>query len=124
MNFANDRPIYLQLVEVFQAKISSGEWPVGKKIDPVRSLAQDYGVNPNTVQRALREMDSLGLTQADRTRGRFVTLDKDKVKDLTKDQVYQACEDFIRIAQDLDLDMDQALKTLKDYWIRREKEDD
>ena len=53
MDFDNSRPIYLQLLEEFKLKISTGEWGPGAKIDSVRNLASKYEVNPNTVQKAL-----------------------------------------------------------------------
>ncbi len=86
MEFDNDRPIYLQILEDFKSKISSGVWKAGEKIDSVRNLAKDYEVNPNTVQRALSELERDGLCKSQRTAGRFVTDDGDLIKSLSKNR--------------------------------------
>ena len=83
MDFDNNRPIYIQLLEDFKIKISTGEWEAGDKIDSVRNLATDYKVNPNTIQRALAELEREGLCESQRTIGRFVTEDEKKIKSLS-----------------------------------------
>lgn len=69
------RPVYVQLVEQLELALVTGEFPPGSRIPPVRELAADAGVNPNTMQRALQELESRGLLQAQRTAGRTVTAD-------------------------------------------------
>ena len=64
-----------QLVEQLELALVAGEFPPGSRIPPVRELAADAGVNPNTMQRALQELESRGLLQAQRTAGRTVTAD-------------------------------------------------
>ncbi|MDD3958867.1 MAG: GntR family transcriptional regulator [Oscillospiraceae bacterium] len=73
-------PIYVQLVEIFKVRIANGSWPIGTKMDTVRDLAVRYQVNPNTVQRALSELEREGLVYAERTSGRYITSDAEKVK--------------------------------------------
>ena len=75
MDFDPSVPIWLQLVDEFRRRIVTGEWPRGERISGVRELAGDLRVNPNTVQRALAELDRLGLTRSERTAGRFATDD-------------------------------------------------
>ena len=74
-NLDSDRPIYAQILERIQRQIVSGEYAPGTKIPSVRELAAQAGVNPNTMQRALQELESRGLLQAQRTAGRTVTAD-------------------------------------------------
>jgi len=69
------RPIYLQLQELLKLSIISGIHPPGSKLPAVRDLAIDAAVNPNTLQRALAELEREGLVHAQRTSGRFVTED-------------------------------------------------
>ena len=78
--FKDDRPIYSQLVEQIKIKIISGEWEVGGRLSSVRELAEQAGVNPNTMQRALAELERDGLVHSKRTSGRFVTEDEDMIK--------------------------------------------
>ena len=73
MEFDTKSPIWLQLVEEFSRRICVGEWQTGARLPGVRDLAADLKVNPNTVQRALAELDRQGITYSERTAGRFVT---------------------------------------------------
>ncbi|OOB77372.1 MAG: GntR family transcriptional regulator [Epulopiscium sp. Nele67-Bin002] len=80
--FDNDKPIYIQLINILKLKIISGEIGVGEKLSSVRELAQMAGVNPNTMQRALAELEREGLVHSNRTAGRFVTEDKNLIVDV------------------------------------------
>ena len=73
--FDAGRPIYAQIVERLKAKILAGEYPPGGHLDSVRDLAAVAGVNPNTMQRALAQLESEGLVRTERTSGRYVTED-------------------------------------------------
>ena len=74
-NFRSDLPIYTQLIGQMEQDIASGTLPPGERLPSVRDLAADLGVNPNTVQRALQELERAGLIYTQRTSGRFVTED-------------------------------------------------
>ena len=71
----DDRPIWLQLTEQMTRRIITGVYPPGSKLPPVRELAAEAGVNPNTMQRALAQLEAEGLVYTERTTGRFVTED-------------------------------------------------
>ncbi|MGL5692848.1 MAG: GntR family transcriptional regulator [Peptostreptococcaceae bacterium] len=77
--FNNNKPIYLQIVDILKLKIISGEIEVGSKIKSVRDLALEFEVNPNTMQRALAELERENLVYSQRTSGRFVTNDIDTI---------------------------------------------
>lgn len=72
-NFRSDQPIYSQLTQRLTEAIVSGIYAPGEKLPSVRELAVEAGVNPNTVQRALAELERDGLVFSQRTTGRFVT---------------------------------------------------
>ena len=74
--FDTSRPIYAQIVERLKAKILAGVYPPGGHLDSVRDLAAAAGVNPNTMQRALTELERDGLVYSQRTSGRYVTEDR------------------------------------------------
>lgn len=80
--FKDDRPIYSQLVEQIKIKIISGEWELGSRLSSIRELAEQAGVNPNTMQRALAELERDGLVHSKRTSGRFVTEDENMIKNV------------------------------------------
>ena len=90
-NLNSDRPIYAQILEVIQLRIIAGQYKSGDKIPSVRELAAEAGVNPNTMQKALSELERSGLVMAQRTSGRIVTEDMDMIKQtrnmLAKEQV-------------------------------------
>mgnify|MGYP000506061067 CR=1 FL=1 len=73
--FDSSRPIYAQLVERLKAKILAGTYPPGGHLDSVRDMAAAAGVNPNTMQRALAQLETEGLVRTERTAGRYVTED-------------------------------------------------
>lgn len=73
--FSNDAPIYTQLIRQVKAGIVTGAFPPGERLPSVRDLATEAGVNPNTMQRALAELERDGLVYSQRTAGRFVTED-------------------------------------------------
>ena len=68
-------PIYLQIMERIKQRILLGEWKSGERIQPVRELAVEFGVNPNTMQRSLSELERDGLLFSERTTGRYITRD-------------------------------------------------
>ena len=72
-NFRSDQPIYSQLTQRLTEAIVSGIYAPGEKLPSVRELAVEAGVNPNTVQRALADLERDGLVFSQRTAGRFVT---------------------------------------------------
>lgn len=81
----NNKPIYIQLLEQVKLKIISGEIPIGSKLDSVRALAQEAEVNPNTMQKALSELEREGLVFSKRTSGRYVTDDKEKIESMREE---------------------------------------
>ncbi|WP_455537776.1 GntR family transcriptional regulator [Terrisporobacter sp.] len=81
----NNKPVYIQLVDQIKSKIISGEFNLGEKIDSVRSLAEDAQVNPNTMQKALVELERQGLVFSKRTSGRFVTDDEELIKSMKEE---------------------------------------
>ena len=78
-NFSGDRPIYAQLVERLRLRIVTGEYPPGERLPSVRELAEQAGVNPNTMQRAMAELERTGIVFSQRTSGRFVTEDAERI---------------------------------------------
>ena len=78
--FDSSRPIYAQLVERLKARILAGTYPPGGHLDSVRDLAAAAGVNPNTMQRALAQLETEGLVRTERTSGRYVTEDTELIE--------------------------------------------
>jgi GntR family transcriptional regulator len=77
--FDNNAPIYSQLIDRIKLGIVSGELPPGARLPSVRDMATEAGVNPNTMQRALQELEREALVFSQRTSGRFVTEDENVI---------------------------------------------
>jgi DNA-binding transcriptional regulator YhcF (GntR family) len=78
-SFTSDAPIYLQAAQVIKLRILKGEYPPGEGIPSVRDLAQEAAVNPNTMQKALSLLESEGLLTTQRTAGRRVTEEQERL---------------------------------------------
>lgn len=90
----SDRPIYAQLVERIQTEIVSGYYPPGGKLPSVRELASVAAVNPNTMQKAFAELERSGLIVTQRTNGRTVTEDVEKINRIRQKLADEHVESF------------------------------
>lgn len=95
-NITAGRPVYVQLIEQLELALVTGEFPPGSRIPPVRELAASAGVNPNTMQRALQDLESRGLLQAQRTAGRTVTANDDILQALRRKRAATLARDFLQ----------------------------
>ena len=84
-NLSADRPIYAQLIEQITSAIVAGEYQPREKLPSVRDLAEEAAVNPNTMQKALAELERSGLVYTQRTAGRYITEDKAMLKKIKED---------------------------------------
>lgn len=100
-NIADDRPIWIQLSEQLTAQIASGMYQPGQRLPSVREFASDAGVNPNTMQRALADLESKGLIITNRTAGRSVTLDMETIKQLRNDRAMDKVRQFLAQMKEL-----------------------
>ena len=108
--FDNQRPIYTQLVEIITLRIVSGEYAPGTRLPSVRELAAFAAVNPNTMQRALAELERQGLVRSERTSGRYVTDDAARIETARRDQAEQILNDFFQRMAELGVGPAQALR--------------
>ena len=93
--FSNEMPIYSQLVEQIKIGIVSGMFPLGERLPSVRDLATEAGVNPNTMQRAMTELERDGLVYSQRTAGRFVTEDHAVIQAAKRDLAQRHIHAFL-----------------------------
>ncbi len=116
MQFDPTQPIWLQLVDEFSRRISVGTWPAGERIPGVRELAADLGVNPNTVQRALAELERRELCRSERTAGRFVTEEKGRIRALREELALGVADEFVTRARGFGLSLDVAQGLIAHLW--------
>lgn len=114
-HFDGDRPIYAQLVEHIQFQIAAGVYPPGAKLPSVRDLAAEAEVNPNTMQRALAELETEGLIFAQRTSGRFVTQDSEAIRQSRQRLSQGIIQGFLKSMSSLGCSPQQSLEILKHY---------
>jgi GntR family transcriptional regulator len=121
MEFKTDQPIYLQIMALIQNQIVSGALTKGEKIPAVRELALTLSTNPNTVQRALSELEREAIVFSKRGLGRFVTEDDTKIANLKQSEITQVIQTFMTDMQALGLSQKEILKTIERYMAKMEE---
>lgn len=112
-NFDNNIPIYIQIVESLKIDIISGILKPGEKLLSVRDLAIKTKVNPNTMQKALIELEELGLIFTERTNGKYVTTDKKLIEKYKKKYALELSNKYISNMENIGFDKDEILEYLK-----------
>ena len=112
-NLDSDRPIYSQILERIQMQIAAGIYEPGEKIPSVRELAADAGVNPNTMQKALAELERRGLVITLRTSGRVVTEDLNMIRETKNQLAKEQIEEFLKRMKALGFEREDILIMLK-----------
>ncbi len=112
-NLNSDRPIYAQILEEMQLRIVTGLYKPGAKIPSVRDLATEAGVNPNTMQKALAELERSGLVMAQRTSGRIVTEDMEMIRETRNKIAQEQIKDFVDKMQKLGFQKEEIIKLLE-----------
>ena len=120
--FQPDRPIYSQLMEQIKRRIITGEYPPGEKMPSVRELAMEAAVNPNTMQRAFAQLAQEGLLHTQRTSGRFVTEDRERIMSIKEDLARNLAMDFLRSMQELGYSDSQTVTVLEAARLQAEKD--
>jgi DNA-binding transcriptional regulator YhcF (GntR family) len=112
--FDNERPIYIQLVEQLRIAVVSGAYEPGERLPSVRELALTAKVNPNTMQRALTELEDEGLIYTERTNGKFVT-EKSAVIDGARRALAEGkAQRYLGEMESIGISFEDALNYLRD----------
>ena len=114
MEFNSSLPIHSQISENIRRRIASGGIKPGDRMKPVRELALEWGVNPNTMQRALAALESEGLLYAERTSGRFVTSDQEAIRRTREHLLREEVGRFTGAVTSLGLDIRDAIRILEE----------
>lgn len=108
-NLTSDRPIFMQIIEIIQLDIVSGKYAPGDKLPSVRDLASEAAVNPNTMQKALAELERSGLVFSQRTSGRFITEDVKMIEELKSNLAKEKIEEFLDSMQKLGFQKEETI---------------
>lgn len=112
--FDPGRPIYAQLCELLTQAIVSGEFAPGQRLPGVRDMAMQYGVNPNTVQRTMAELERQELVYSERTAGRFVTTDEKRIAAIRRAAALEQAILFLQKMASLGIDKEEIRNLLID----------
>ena len=119
--FDNQRPIYSQIIEYIKLTIVSGRLKPGEKLLSVRELAAVAGVNPNTMQKALSELESTGLVHSNRTSGRFVCEDLSQIQKAKNELAKENIALFLSKMEKIGIDKDECIALLNNFKGGEEK---
>ncbi len=112
--FNNTTPIYMQIVENIKLQIISGELEPLSRLPSVRELAVSVKVNPNTVQKALSELETTGLIFTERTNGKFVTDNISLIEKFKEEYAATLCRDFLFNIQKAGFTESDAINYIKE----------
>ena len=120
--FDNNVPLYLQVIDIIKKKIISGDYQPGDQLESVRDLAGEFEINPNTIQRALSELENQGLLFSQRTRGRYVTEDTNLIKEERFKMSQVLIEESIKALYDLGFTNEDILDAYKIVLFKEGKD--
>lgn len=121
--FTDDIPIYLQIMNQIKEKIAAGVLKPGEKVPSVRELALSAGVNPNTMQKALSELEREGVLYSQRTAGRFVSESDKGVEGLQKQMAREQIIHFAQAMEKLGYQPEETLRMFERYVSENQKEE-
>lgn len=112
-NIRGDQPIYSQLVAQMKLGIVSGAYKPGERLVSVRDMAAEAGVNPNTMQRALQELEREGVVYTMRTAGRFVTEDGTMIDAMKKKLASEQIDSFLGAMEKLGYKPEETISLIR-----------
>ncbi len=115
-NLEDNMPIYMQIMNRIRDAIASGELVAGDKVPSVREFASEFEVNPNTMQRALMELEREGILVSERAIGRFVTDDRSRIDAMRREAGSRAADAFIRQMADLGFSEEEMLDFFRERY--------
>ena len=117
-SFTNDKPVYVQIIDELMSRIASGVYQPGERIPSVRDLAEEARVNPNTMQRALAEIERSGYIISLRTSGRFITEDSELIAQLSDQRADEVIGSFCETSRKIGISPEQAIEMIHQYFAQ------
>ncbi|MFW5991692.1 MAG: GntR family transcriptional regulator [Halanaerobiaceae bacterium] len=115
-------PIYEQIMDLIKKKIALGEYQSGDKLPSQRKMARKIEVNPNTIQRAYREMENMGLVETRRGMGTFISDDQEVIGEIREEMVREAVGNFVQEMFSLGYTGEEIIKKVIDFFEEEESE--
>ena len=120
-NLDSSRPIYAQIIEKVSLDIVSGKYQPVDKLPSVRDLAAQAGVNPNTMQKALSELERENLVLSARTSGRFITEDKAMIEKMREELASTQIKEFLNKMSQMGFDYEKTITLLEKLGKENQK---
>ena len=111
--FDNNIPIYIQVLEYLKIYIMSGVFKSGEKLPSVREFSNTFKVNPNTMQKALGELESINLIYTERTNGKYVTKDSKLIEKLKDEYAMKLAKSYFQGMKRIGLGKADSIKYLE-----------
>ena len=111
--FDNNIPIYIQLLDYMRIYLISGVFKCGEKLPSVREFATTFNVNPNTMQKALAELEDMDLIYTERTNGKFVTKDEKLIEKLKDEYAVTLAKSYFQGMKRIGLGKAESIKYLE-----------
>lgn len=121
MKFESNLPIYTQIVQEIEHQIILGNYQPGQELPSRRKLATDWKINPNTVQKAFKEMEESGLIITEAQRASRVTQDLDKIKEVKDRYLHQSIHQLVDLLLGMDLPLNQAIDQIQTLYQRKKE---
>jgi len=113
LSFDNNIPIYIQLLEYLKIYLISGVFKSGEKLPSVREFANEFKVNPNTMQKALAELENMNLIYTERTNGKYVTKDEKLINKLKDEYAITLAKSYINGMKKIGLGKADSIKYIE-----------
>lgn len=113
ITFDNNIPIYIQVLEYMKIYLISGVFKCGEKLPSVREFAITFKVNPNTMQKALSELEDLNLIYTERTNGKYVTKDKELIEKLKDEYAITLAKSYLQGMKRIGLGKAESIKYIE-----------
>ncbi|WP_042199964.1 GntR family transcriptional regulator [Paenibacillus camerounensis] len=120
IEFDNNQPIYLQIMNYLKGEIITGKLKPGDKIPSVRELATELQINPNTVQRTFQELEREEIVETRRGMGRYVTGREETIMKIKREMAQDILDRFVRGMQELGFQSEEIVKAVADNIAAKE----
>lgn len=124
MEFNENLPIYVQIMDLLKSKISSGELNMGSQLPSVREMSKKMKVNPNTIQRTYQELERENLVFTQRGMGTFITKDIELIESLKYSTARELMMNYIKDMRSLGYENENIIEMLKDFINKEVVEDE
>jgi len=115
-NFDNTQPIFRQIIDQILLEIATGVLPRGSKVAPVREMALEYKVNPNTIQKSLAKLEEMGYMYTQRTSGRYVTQSHELIESLRARLPAQITQKYVADMLECGISQNEIPEYLTNYF--------